>query len=67
MSAVARKYSIIQIGITFFTNNNNKIHAHPYNFYVFPRTTFYSDPSVSLQSGCVSFNTSNHMDWSRWI
>ncbi len=41
--------------------------AYPFNFYIFPRPTIYGDPTVSLQSGCVSFNIANKMDWNRWI
>jgi hypothetical protein len=69
MSAVAKKYCIMQVGITFFVpaENSKIITAHPFNFYIFPRPTMYSDPTISMQSGCVSFNIANKMDWSRWI
>jgi hypothetical protein len=69
MSAVARKYCIMQVGITFFVpvENSKNVTAHPFNFYIFPRPTMYGDPTISMQSGCVSFNIANKMDWSRWI
>ena len=67
MSNVARKYCILQVGITFFINENNMIKSYPFNFYVFPRSTIYSEPSISLQAGCVAFNVQNKMDWNRWV
>ena len=41
--------------------------AYPYNFYVFPRESLLGDPVISLQAGCVQFNTNQNMDWNRWI
>lgn len=67
MRQVAKKYNIIQIGMTFFVHNPNTIEAYPFNFYVFPRESSFSDPVVSLQAGCVEFNTNQEMDWNRWI
>ena len=43
------------------------IKSYPFNFYVFPRSTIYSEPSISLQAGCVAFNVQNKMDWNRWV
>lgn len=70
MAAVASKFNIIQIGITFILDdekNVGKYIAYPYNFYVFPRESSHHDPVISLQSGCVQFNTNQNMDWNRWI
>lgn len=41
--------------------------AYPFNFYIFPRETNSNDPVVSMQAGCIKFNTANSMDWNRWI
>lgn len=70
MAAVASKFNIIQIGITFVIKDpkeQDQFIAYPFNFYVFPRETFLADPVISLQAGCVNFNTEHDMDWNRWI
>lgn len=41
--------------------------AYPFNFYIFPRENNSNDPVVSMQAGCIKFNTANSMDWNRWI
>lgn len=50
-----------------FSKKTEKIEGYPFNFYVFPRESAFSDPVVSLQAGCVEFNSSQEMDWNRWI
>lgn len=68
MSLVATKFNIIQVGVTFILPSTpGKYTAYPFNFYVFPRESFLSDPVISMQAGCVEFNTSQNMDWNRWI
>ena len=67
MSAVASKYNIIQCGLTFVVEEEHKKMAYPFNFYVFPRETGNNDPTISLQAGCMKFNTSQGMDWNMWI
>ena len=54
MSSVATRFNIIQVGITFvLPAPNSKYTAYPFNFYVFPRENFISDPVISMQAGCV--------------
>lgn len=68
MSSVATRFNIIQIGITFILPDaHQKYLAYPFNFYVFPRENFLSDPVISMQAGCVEFNSLQQMDWNRWI
>lgn len=67
MRQVARKYNIIQIGLTFLVEQEKEVTAYPFNFYLFPRENSFSDPIVSLQAGCMEFNTNQGMDWNRWI
>lgn len=67
MRSIAMKYNIIQIGLCFFIQENDKIEAYPYNFYVFPRSYKNINPVVCLQSGTMDFNSRNGMDWNRWI
>lgn len=67
MQPIAKKYNIIQIGLTFFVPEQEELVAYPFNFYVFPRESLYSDPVISLQAGCMEFNTHHEMDWNRWI
>ena len=67
MRSIATKYNIIQIGLCFFIQENDKIEAYPYNFYVFPRSYKNINPVVCLQSGTMDFNSRNGMDWNRWI
>lgn len=64
---IAIKYNIIQIGVCFFIEEDNKIEAFPYNFYIFPRSYKNVNPVVCLQSTTTDFNSKNGMDWNKWI
>lgn len=66
-SHIAKTYTVLQVGFTFFIKGENGLIAHPYNFYVFPRQSAKLNPKISLQAGCVEFNSKNKMDWNRWI
>jgi len=67
MRTVVSKFNIIQLGLTFFTHDDGKITAHPYNFYLFPREYLQKDPVICMQSGTADFNSKQNMDWTRWI
>jgi hypothetical protein len=67
MRNVARRYAIIQVGVSFFERRGEGVVAHPFNFYVYPRAYKNIDPVICLQSSSIEFNTKNGMDWNRWI
>ncbi len=67
MRSVVRKYSIIQVGLTFFAAEARGVIAYPFNFYVYPRAYRSTNPQVCMQSSTMEFNTKNGMDWNRWI
>jgi len=67
MRNVVRKYTIIQVGLTFFAAEAGGVTAYPFNFYVYPRAYRNINPQVCLQSSTMEFNTKNGMDWNRWI
>ncbi|KRW99797.1 Ribonuclease H-like domain [Pseudocohnilembus persalinus] len=65
---VAEQFSIIQIGISIFTQeSDNEYKAYPFNFYVFPRKNDMYNPIISFQLGSIEFNTQYDMDYNRWI
>lgn len=67
MRNVVRKYSIIQVGFSFFVRNADVVNAYPFNFYVYPRAYRNTNPQVCMQSSTIEFNSKNGMDWNRWI
>ena len=65
---VAETFQILQIGLSFVVFDNDKgLKIYPFNFYVFPRTPRASDINLTIQLGCLKFNSSNGMDWNKWI
>ncbi len=67
MKAVVSRFNIIQVGLTFFVNQNDQVIAYPFNFYIFPRENPLRDPIISLQGNTTQFNSNQGMDWNRWI
>lgn len=76
MASVASRFNIIQVGLTFVLPkeiSDSKMQeqpeylAYPFNFYVFPRVSSSQEPVISMQAGCIEFNTDHSMDWNRWI
>ena len=66
MKYVASKYSLIQVGICCFIldDNDQKLKAHPYVFYLFPENS-YDDIVMSVSS--IDFLKKNNMDFQEWI
>ena len=65
---MAETFQVLQIGLSFVVFDNDKgLKIYPFNFYVFPRTPRAYDTNMTLQLGCVKFNSSNGMDWNKWI
>jgi hypothetical protein len=67
MAQVASKYNIIQCGLTFVIQEGDNMVGYPFNFFVFPRETGNTDPTISMQAGCCKFNSKQGMDWNKWI
>ena len=73
----SEKYSIIQLGITFFkenkTNENkNQIiyDCYPYNLYLFPNSKdlkILSEDNMNLEIKCMLFNRKGKIDFNKWI
>ena len=66
MKYIAENYQILQLGLTFITENNGK-EAYPFNFYLFPRNPATFDRELKMQLSCVKFNALHGMDWNKWI
>ncbi|EWS71222.1 CAF1 family ribonuclease (macronuclear) [Tetrahymena thermophila SB210] len=66
---VARKYALIQAGLTVFHKEDSKYTAYPFNAYVIRRkieNTSYK-PEVVLESGAIKFNAEHGCDFDQWI
>jgi len=62
-------FLVVQVGICVFTWNaqTRSFIATPYNFYVFPREFKGLDRRFLCQAKCMSFLSSNHMDFNKLI
>ena len=73
----SEKYSIIQLGISFFIkkqnpNNSNEIlyDCFPYNLYLFPNSKDLKDisqDSMNLEIKCMLFNRKGKIDFNKWV
>ena len=66
MVAVSTRYSIIQVGLTFFEphdDGSQRLVASPYAFYIFPE--YGSDVVMSASS--ITFLKQHGMDFNQWI
>ncbi len=73
----SEKYSIIQLGLSFFKqkpnpNNSNEIlfECHPYNLYLFPNSKDLKDLSqdnMNFEIKCMLFNRKGKIDFNKWI
>ena len=78
--ATSEKYSIIQLGLSFFKqkenqnpgNNKNEIYyeCYPYNLYLFPSSKDSKDLSqdeLNLEIKCMLFNRKGKIDFNKWV
>jgi len=73
----SEKYSIIQLGITFFKENKNNENKNqiiydcfPYNLYLFPSSKdlkVLSEDNMNLEIKCMLFNRKGKIDFNKWI
>ena len=73
----SEKYSIIQLGLTFFRKkenpkNSNEIlyDCYPYNLYLFPSSRDLKDisqDSINLEIKCMLFNRKGKIDFNKWV
>ena len=73
----SEKYSIIQLGLSFFKqifnpNNSNEIvyECYPYNLYLFPNSKDLKDISqdiMNFETKCMHFNKKGKIDFNKWI
>ncbi len=73
----SEKYSIIQLGISFFIkkqnpNNSNEIlyDCFPYNLYLFPNSKDLKELSqdeLNLEIKCMLFNRKGKIDFNKWV
>ena len=73
----AEKYSIIQLGLSFFKKNKNNENKNqilydcfPYNLYLFPNAKDLKDLSqdnMNLEIKCMLFNRKGKIDFNKWI
>ena len=65
MRQVANKYSLIQVGLCMFIKDqDNKLKAHPYVFYLFPQN---SQEDIVLSVSSIDFLKKNNMNFDTWI
>ncbi|KAL4429512.1 hypothetical protein ABPG74_014287 [Tetrahymena malaccensis] len=68
-SQVAKKYALIQAGITVYHKDDSQYTAYPFNAYIIRRkieNTSYK-PEIVLESGAVRFNAEHGCDFNQWI
>ena len=72
----SEKYSIIQLGLSFFiqneNSNNNDIlyECYPYNLYLFPNSKDLKDlsqDSMNFEVKCMIFNRKGKIDFNKWV
>ncbi len=63
---MAETYQILQLGLSLIVFEDG-LKVYPFNFYLFPRNPVFYDKTLSMQLGCVKFNSDNGMDWNKWI
>ena len=76
----SEKYSIIQLGLTFFKqrqsqdmqNGKNELFydCYPYNLYLFPNAKDLKDLSqdeMNLEIKCMLFNRKGKIDFNKWV
>lgn len=63
---MAETYQILQLGVSLVVFEGG-LKVYPFNFYLFPRNPVFYDKTLSMQLGCVKFNSDNGMDWNKWI
>ncbi|KAL4474431.1 hypothetical protein ABPG72_007830 [Tetrahymena utriculariae] len=68
-SQVAKKYALIQAGLTVYHREENQYTAYPFNAYIIRRkieNTSYK-PEIVLESGAIKFNAEHGCDFDKWI